>query len=63
MRWLADRHGWQVEREWLTYIPGIVKGIGMAINVFVKEDEKVHHPAAGLPSLPPYPPKATAVRW
>lgn len=41
MRWLADRHGWQVEREWLTYIPGIVKGIGMAINVFVKEDEKV----------------------
>lgn len=41
MRWLADRHGWQVEREWLTYIPGIVKGIGIAINVFVKEDEKV----------------------
>ena len=41
MRWLADRHGWQVERVWLTYIPGIVKGIGMAINVFVKEDEKV----------------------
>ena len=41
MRWLADRHGWQVEREWLTYIPGIVKGIGMAINVLVKEDEKV----------------------
>ncbi len=41
MRWLADRHGWQVEREWLTCIPGIVKGIGMAINVFVKEDEKV----------------------
>lgn len=25
----------------MTYIPGIVKGIGMAINVFVKEDEKV----------------------
>ena len=41
MRWIADRHGWQVEREWLTYIPGIVKGIGMAINVFVNEDEKV----------------------
>ena len=30
-----------MKREWLTYIPGIVKGIGMAINVFVKEDEKV----------------------
>lgn len=41
IRWIADHHNWNVEREWLTYIPGIVKGIGMAINVFVKEDEKV----------------------
>lgn len=40
-RWIAEHHGWQVKPEWLTYIPGIVKGIGMAINVFVKEDEKV----------------------
>lgn len=40
-RWIAKHHGWQVKPEWLTYIPGIVKGIGMAINVFVKEDEKV----------------------
>lgn len=40
-RWIADHHGWQVDTEWLTYIPGIVKGIGMAINVFVAPDEKV----------------------
>ena len=39
--WIAGHHGWELKREWLTYIPGIVKGIGMAINVFVKEDEKV----------------------
>lgn len=41
INWIASHHGWQVEREWLTYIPGIVKGIGMVINVFVKPDEKV----------------------
>lgn len=41
IRWIASHHGWDVQREWLTYIPGIVKGIGMAVNVFVKEDEKV----------------------
>jgi len=41
VKWIADHHQWDVKREWLTYIPGIVKGIGMAINVFVKEDEKV----------------------
>lgn len=39
--WIEKLHGWNVKREWLAYIPGIVKGIGMAINVFVKPDEKV----------------------
>jgi cystathionine beta-lyase len=41
IQWIQDHHQWQVERDWIQYIPGIVKGIGMAINVFVKEDEKV----------------------
>ncbi len=41
IQWIQDHHQWDVRREWLTYIPGIVKGIGMAVNVFVKEDEKV----------------------
>lgn len=41
IRWIETHHGWHVQREWLTYIPGIVKGIGMAINVFLKDDEKV----------------------
>lgn len=40
-QWIAHHHGWLVKTEWMTYIPGIVKGIGMVINVFVKEDEKV----------------------
>lgn len=40
-RWIAAHHGWQVKPEWMSYIPGVVKGIGMAVNVFVKEDEKV----------------------
>lgn len=39
--WILNHHGWKVEREWLTYIPGIVKGIGMAINAFLAKDEKV----------------------
>lgn len=40
-KWIKDHHGWDVKREWLSYIPGIVKGIGMVINVFTKPDEKV----------------------
>lgn len=54
-QWINDRHGWNVEPDWVTYIPGVVKGIGMAINVFVKEDEKiiiqppVYHPFSLVP--------------
>ncbi len=41
IQWIKDHHQWTIRKEWLTYIPGIVKGIGMAVNVFTKEDEKV----------------------
>ena len=41
IQWVHDHHQWDIRREWLTYIPGIVKGIGMAINVFSKEGDKV----------------------
>lgn len=40
-RWLLARHGWAVERRWLTFIPGIVKGIGMVINALLERDERV----------------------
>lgn len=40
-QWVEDHHGWKVETEWMTYVPGIVRGIGFCVNVFVKEDEKV----------------------
>ena len=55
-KWIREHHGWEVQTEWLTFIPGIVKGIGMAINVFVKEDEKViiqppvYHPFRLVPA-------------
>lgn len=39
--WTRERHGWNIKREWLSFIPGIVKGIGMAINVFTSPGDKV----------------------
>lgn len=39
--WIYAHHGWQVNEEWMRFIPGIVKGIGFVVNVFVKPDEKV----------------------
>ena len=41
IRWLADLHGWEVKREWLCYIPGIVTGIGLALNVLTEAGDRV----------------------
>lgn len=55
VNWVKERHNWEIQPEWLTYIPGIVKGIGMVINVFVEKDEKiiiqppVYHPFRLVP--------------
>ncbi len=53
--WIHDHHGWDVECEWMTFIPGIVKGIGMVINALLEKDEKViiqppvYHPFRLIP--------------
>lgn len=41
IRWIEEHHQWKVEREWMSYIPGIVKGIGLVVDHFLKDDEKV----------------------
>jgi cystathionine beta-lyase len=41
VKWLKKLHNWDVEEEWLTFIPGIVKGIGMVVDVFTNEGDKV----------------------
>ena len=53
--WINDHHGWKIEKEWISYIPGIVKGIAMAINALLKKDDKiiiqppVYHPFRLVP--------------
>ena len=53
--WIRDRHDWKIESEWISYIPGIVKGIGMAINALLEKGDKiiiqppVYHPFRLVP--------------
>ena len=49
-QWLATRQKWEVEQEWLAFIPGIVKGIGYAINHFTQKGDGV------IVQPPVYPP-------
>ena len=39
--WIYSHHRWKVGREWMSFIPGIVKGIGFVVNVFTKPGDKV----------------------
>lgn len=39
--WVREHHGWEIERPWLRFIPGIVRGIGIVCNLFSQPDEKI----------------------
>lgn len=39
--WIKEHHQWDVKPEWMTYIPGVVKGIGMAINALTSPGDKI----------------------
>ena len=53
--WLSSHHDWNVKQDWLRYIPGIVKGIGMAVNALTNEGDSiiiqtpVYHPFRLVP--------------
>lgn len=52
--WLHRHHNWDVKREELTYVNGVVRGIGFIINYFTEKGDKiliqtpVYHPFRNL---------------
>jgi cystathionine beta-lyase len=53
--WNRELHGWDIKREWLSFIPGIVRGIAFVIEKFTQEGDKiiiqppVYHPFRLVP--------------
>jgi cystathionine beta-lyase len=39
--WIFSHHQWKVEKDWISFIPGIVKGLGMVLNVFTRPGDEV----------------------
>ncbi|MDR3559948.1 MAG: PatB family C-S lyase [Negativicutes bacterium] len=39
--WLGRRHGWAVEKDWLSDVPGVVTAISVAIQAFTQPGDKV----------------------
>jgi cystathionine beta-lyase len=55
--WVARKHDWQIKREWISFIPGIVKGIAFVIDCFSTQEDSiiiqppVYHPFKIVPTL------------
>lgn len=39
--WIDKRHGWKVEKDWISFIPGVVPGISIATNEFTDEGDEI----------------------
>lgn len=49
-KWLQRKHHWTVEQSWISFVPGVVKGIAFALDVFTQKGDNV------LIQPPVYPP-------
>jgi cystathionine beta-lyase len=41
MDWLKNRHGWEVQREWIMMAPGVVPSLFATVLAFTQQDESV----------------------
>lgn len=48
--WMQRRHGWQIQKEWICYCPGVVPALSYLVQSFTKPGEKV------MIQPPVYPP-------
>ncbi|MDD4728758.1 MAG: pyridoxal phosphate-dependent aminotransferase [Dysgonamonadaceae bacterium] len=50
INWLKKKHNWSVKKDTVTFLPGVVKGIAFAIDVFTDVQDKI------IIQPPVYPP-------
>lgn len=41
INWIAGRHHWNIQREWINFIPGVVPGLAYAIHCFTNPGDKI----------------------
>lgn len=50
VRWLRDKHQWQIEPDWIVWMPGVVPAFNVACKAYCQPGDKV------LVQTPNYPP-------
>ncbi|MDR0824919.1 MAG: PatB family C-S lyase [Prevotella sp.] len=57
INWVDRQHNWNIQQEWITFVPGIVKGIAFVIDCFSSTEHQViiqppvYHPFRIVPTL------------
>ncbi|NDW09199.1 MalY/PatB family protein [Dysgonomonas sp. 520] len=57
INWTKNQHNWTIEKDWISFIPGIVKGIAFVLDCFTSKEDKVviqppvYHPFRIIPEL------------
>jgi Bifunctional PLP-dependent enzyme with beta-cystathionase and maltose regulon repressor activities len=57
INWIDKYHGWQIQKDWLCFIPGIVKGIAFVVDCFSERNDSViiqppvYHPFNIVPTM------------
>ena len=54
IRWLRDKHDWQIEPEWIVWTPGVVPAFNVACQAYCQPGDRV------LVQQPNYPPMLAA---
>ncbi|WP_407309263.1 MalY/PatB family protein [Desulfosporosinus sp. SB140] len=54
--WMAERHSWQIQRDWIVFSPGIVPALNELVRALTKPGDKI------LLQSPVYPPFFQAIK-
>jgi cystathionine beta-lyase len=41
MEWIYQRHGWEIERDWLIYTPGVLIALAVALRTLSRPGDKI----------------------
>lgn len=56
INWMQERHGWEIQRDWISFSPGIVPALNELIRSLTKPGDKI------LVQFPVYPPFFQAIQ-
>ncbi len=54
--WMKDRHNWEISRDWIVRVNGVVQGLGAAVRAFTRPGDSI------VIQTPVYPPFYSMVR-